>query len=111
MDNRVFGHDSTGINVIFVAGNTVAFGIIDVGFVELDLDITHCEGVGRGLGVREVCEGCAYDCDRDERNAEANRCDLLFHVLLLLIKYSIVLFLRRAQWVTCLRCYSMPQKR
>ena len=86
MDDGILGHNGAGVDVIRVAGDAVALGIIDVGFVELDLDVTHCEGVGRGLGVREVCEGCAHDCDRDERNAKAYCGDLLFHVLLLLIK-------------------------
>ena len=54
MDNRVFGHDSTGINVIFVAGNTIALGIIDVGFIKLNLDIAHRECICGSLGVGEV---------------------------------------------------------
>ena len=79
MDNRVFGHDSTGVNVIFVAGNTAAIGIIDVGFIKLNLDIAHRECICGGLSVGEVCQRCADDCGCGQCHAEAQSQNFLLH--------------------------------
>ena len=67
-------------------GNKAGMVLIALLLDQLDFDAASGERIVSIVGIGEIGQRCAHDCDRDERNAEANRCDLLFLVLLLLIK-------------------------
>ena len=73
MDDGVLRDNSARVDVIRVGGHTSAFGIIDVGLVELDRDVAHCEGVVDRLAVGQISKRSADGGEGHERHAEKNR--------------------------------------
>ena len=76
-----------------IAGVVVAFAV-ELGLDQLDADISHGKRIGGRLGVGEVSEGCAHNGDRQQGDAEAQRGDFLFHVVVSPFMYY---FCARAQ--------------
>ena len=63
-----------------VAGVIVAFAV-ELGLDQIDLHVADGEGVGGVIGVGEVSERGAHNGDRQKGDAEAQRGNLLLHVL------------------------------
>ena len=63
-----------------IAGVVVALAVVS-GFDQINLDVSHSKRIGGRLGVGEVSKRCAHNGDRQQGDAEAQRGNLLLHVL------------------------------
>ena len=79
-----------------IAGVVVALAV-EPGLDQVNLDVSHGKRIGGRLGVGEVSEGCAHNGDRQQGDAEAQRGDFLFHVVVAPFMYH---FCARAQMGT-----------
>ena len=72
MNNGVFFHGLTGIDIICVAPRGTRIRIAHVRLIERDRDVAHGEDVVRGLRIGEVREGTANDERRDEHDCDGS---------------------------------------
>ena len=80
MNDGILGHDSAGVNIVFVFDYTITIGIGNIRLIERNFNIAHREDVVRTLRIGEVRQRAADDQHRDEHDCDrSHQNGFLFH--------------------------------